>query len=267
MFAGGALLNDAFDIGFDRLHRRGRPIPSGNAGLRAVWRAGLLFLLLATFALQWPGRVAGGIGMALAFAVVLHNSTHRWLPLSPALPGACRLLLYLMGASVASRGVTGAAVWGGVAVAAYVSGLEFLRRTDGQKNAAAWLAVLLIAPVALALWMNTGAYLVSAMLLGALVLSWAALSWAAIPKGAGLNLFVPGIVLVDMLAVCPAPLSAYAAKPSAQAELCLLFGALFAGAAVLALLHSWLTGGQQTPRAHRRVQGTLELTPGSARKN
>ena len=43
-YTGGMFLNDAFDVHFDRQHRKERPIPSGAISVTAVWQWGFGWL-------------------------------------------------------------------------------------------------------------------------------------------------------------------------------------------------------------------------------
>jgi 4-hydroxybenzoate polyprenyltransferase len=212
LWAAGALLNDAFDLRYDRQHRRTRPIPSGLVGVKVVWRAGLILLVTGTFLLYLAGYTAGKLGLALVCCIVLFNALHRVITLSPALMGIARLFLYLIGASVASRGVTGWSIWCGLALAVYVTGAGYFAGTiTVGKEVRRWPVFLLAAPAALALVMNSDVYRESALLLTAVFALWTLIGlrytlWTPDPDPARtVGSLVAGIVLVDWLAVPNAP--------------------------------------------------------------
>ena len=48
MYLGGMVLNDAFDVAFDREHRPERPIPSGAISEKTVWYLGIGLLAFGT---------------------------------------------------------------------------------------------------------------------------------------------------------------------------------------------------------------------------
>jgi hypothetical protein len=212
LWVAGALLNDAFDLPYDRQHRRTRPIPAGLVGVRVVWRSGLILLVTGTFLLFMAGYTAGKLGLALVCCVVLFNALHRVITLSPVLMGIARLFLYMIGASVASRGVTGWSIWCGLALGIYVTGAGYFAGTiTVGKEIRRWPVVLLAAPAGLAFLMNSDVYRESALLLGAVFALWTLIGlrytlWTPDPEPAQtVGSLVAGIVLVDWLAVLNAP--------------------------------------------------------------
>ncbi len=238
LYLGGAFLNDAFDVEHDRQHHPDRPIPSGAVSQEAVFRGGIAWLVLGTVALLWIGRSTGALALVLVVLIVLYNTTHRLLPLTPLLNGFCRLFLYLLGSSVATHGVTGWTIWCGLAMAGYMTGLGYLaERTRAPAHLEAWPICLLALPILLALIMDAGPYRAAALLLSAVLALWVLRSlrpgfWS--PERdvrrtvAGL---CAGIVFVDWLGVCPLVLESQARHGPRQISIAFL--ALF-GAAWLA---------------------------------
>jgi hypothetical protein len=238
LYLGGALLNDAFDADFDRHHHPKRPIPTGALSQQAVWRWGLGWLAAGALLLLCPGRVTGSLGLALVFLIVVYNAIHRLLPFSPGLEGLCRFFVYVLAASVADRGVTGWAIWCGLALAAYVAAIGcFACWEETPSRAPKWPAILLGVPVVLALLMNSGANREPALLISVVLVLWGlralrqtffALDRSLTRTRSGL---VAGIVLVDWLAVCP--LASVASQSNyAPRELSFGFLALFLGTLV-----------------------------------
>ena len=233
IYLGGALLNDALDAGFDRQHRRARPIPAGQARERVVRQFGLGFLLAGVLLSVWQAKLSGALSLALVLLVVLYDATHRWFTLSPVLKGLCRFMVYLLGASMAGRGVTGWAIWCGVAMACYMTGAGYLARWQQTPHLIhPWPVFLLGAPVFFALVMNVDGYRRAGLLLCAVFLLWLALCLrpAFWTRERHLERTIPGlsagIVLVDWLAVGPVP-PPWSPELSAPRPLSLTMLALF----------------------------------------
>src|SRR5439155_10843463 len=132
-YLGGMFLNDAFDAEFDRQHRKERPIPSGAIGLRAVWQCGFGLLVVGAGLLFGAGTLAGLLGLMLTLCIVLYDAVHKLITFSPVLMGACRLFVYLIAAATAKSGVTGWAIWCGLALAIYVVGLSCVARRESVR--------------------------------------------------------------------------------------------------------------------------------------
>jgi hypothetical protein len=212
IYLGGAFLNDAFDVEHDRMHRPGRPIPSGAIKLETAWRWGLGWLAAGALSLLALGNVSAVLGLALVVLVVLRSATHRVMGVSVVLSGLCRFLLYILGACVTFRGVTGWAIWCGLALAAYVTGLEFLARWRSEpERTPYWPAGLLAAPILLALILDVGPYRESALLLSAILALWVLRALRQTFWSLERNLqktissLMAGIVLVDWLATAKPP--------------------------------------------------------------
>jgi 4-hydroxybenzoate polyprenyltransferase len=228
LYLGGAFLNDAFDARYDREHRRARPIPSGAITADSVWWWGLAWMGLGLISLFWLGPGTGCLGLALAGIILAYNATHRLITFSPVLLGLCRLMLYLAAASTSAEGITGWPIWCGLALAVYVIGLGCLARAGSLGGPVNWRAALLLgAPIVLALLMDVGNQRVPGLELSAVLGLWiiyclrpGLMPWDGDVSRISSGL-VAGIVLVDWLAVLDVP-----------RELSLLFLAFF-GAALL----------------------------------
>ncbi len=211
LYFGGVFLNDAFDADFDREHHPDRPVPSGSISQQGFWRAGVALLVGGGLLLVGGGLAPGLAGLMLVFFIVLYNTLHRLLPVGPALHGINRLLLYLLGASMAERGVSGWAIWCGAAIGIYVAGVGYFSG-PGQRPAGLryWPLLLLVIPVGLALVMDVGRYRETGLLLSAVLVLWCLRSlrqtlWSLEPSLKGTaNGLMAGIVFADWLATCPA---------------------------------------------------------------
>jgi 4-hydroxybenzoate polyprenyltransferase len=217
MYLGGAFLNDAFDSAFDQQHRRTRPIPSGMADAKLVFRLGWLYLALGVGCFAWVSSVCGGLGLALSLFIIAHSALHRVVTFSPVFLGICRFFLYVIGAAIAEGGVTGWSIWGGLVMCLYVTGSAFVdwkeRRVGLDRY---WPVVLLLSPVVLAFVMNGRGYREEALLLTLVLSLWTIrylrYAWWSQERRPALTAsgLQVGIVLVDWLACAdgPRPLSA-----------------------------------------------------------
>lgn len=100
LYAGGVVLNDAFDAGIDAIERPERPIPSGRATRVGAFVFGAL-LLVGGIAIA---GAAGGASLLVAAAVALTalfydaDAKHHWL-LGPLAMATARALNLILGAS------------------------------------------------------------------------------------------------------------------------------------------------------------------------
>lgn len=148
LYIGGMFLNDAFDVDFDRQHRRERPIPSGKISAGAVWMFGAVFLLIGWLLFLPLGALAAIAALLLVATIVVYDALHKRTAVAPLLMAACRFLLYFIAAAATQNRVSDALLWHGLALAAYVTGLSFLARGEsGQRMVRRWPVLLLIAPL------------------------------------------------------------------------------------------------------------------------
>lgn len=148
------------------------------------------------------------LGVALALSILLYDAVHKLLSFSPVLMGSCRFFLYLTASSCGVSGVTGWAVWAGLALTAYIAGLSyFARRESSGSPLAYWPLLLLYFPCALSLIMNTGAYRQDALLLSLILGLWVArcarftMGPSEKQVGRAVSGLLAGIVFVDWLAI------------------------------------------------------------------
>jgi 4-hydroxybenzoate polyprenyltransferase len=207
LYLGGMYLNDAFDAEFDCQNRKDRPIPSGDITRKVVWRLGVIGLLLGEICLLWLGPVAGGLGLTLVLCIVVYDAFHKLITFSPVLMGICRFLVYLVAAAAGVHGVTGWAVWCGLALAAYVVGLSALARGESSgAQAPHWPVFLLGLPILLALFINDSFYFQGALLRSAVLALWilhclrATFRPRNVNVGRTVSRLLAGIVIVDWLA-------------------------------------------------------------------
>lgn len=228
LYVGGMFLNDAFDAEFDRQFRKERPIPSGQISVRAVWGIGSTLLLLGWFLLSLTGKSAAISSPLLVGAIVLYDAVHKRTTFAPLLMAACRFLLYVVAASATMRAVSDVVVWHGLALAAYITGLSYLARSEsGQGMTRRWPLVLLSAPLFASVMINshrdTISWIASAVLLAWMLWSLRGMVARTAPSvGKSVAGLLAGIVLVD-----------WAAVPRMAGEFNLVFIGLFILAMVL----------------------------------
>jgi 4-hydroxybenzoate polyprenyltransferase len=213
MYVGGMYLNDAFDAGFDRAHRRSRPIPSGAISEREVWLWGFGWLFAGLAGLVWISRTTALLTICLSLCILLYNALHKMIAVAPVLMGACRFFVYVVAASAAQTwgrlgNIAGYCVWAGVALAVYIVGLSCLARKESfEVRVNYWPVILLAAPVGLSLLVNDGPQRRDGFALSVTVGVWVfcALRYSfgtARPNlGLTVSRLLAGISLVDMLAV------------------------------------------------------------------
>ena len=207
LYLGGTFLNDAFDGKFDR-----QPCGAQVTTAFAFRGWGLVFLALGAVMLFWLGKVTGGFGVALAFCIILCYVIPRLAVFSGLLAGVSRLFLYLIAASTGTNGITGWAIWCGLALAVYVVGVNcFMRQEKAAGLGRHWPILLLAVPILLALIMNDDGRREAGLLLSAILALWTirclrhALWTAEKDFAASVSGLLAGIVFVDLLAVADAP--------------------------------------------------------------
>ena len=210
LYVAGMFLNDAFDAEFDRQHRKERPIPSGTITVGLVWGWGLGWLFGGLLLLSLLGPGAFAISLLLCTTILAYDAIHKAVTLSPVLMAFCRFLVYLLAASATVRGVSGLAVWSGLALASYVVGLSYIARRESMRGPVRhWPTWALTAPFFAAWAINSGPFRVRAILFGVLLASWVVhclrhTFWnvaVAVPRT--VSGLLAGICLVDLLAVNP----------------------------------------------------------------
>jgi 4-hydroxybenzoate polyprenyltransferase len=147
------------------------------------------------------------LALVLCLLILLYNALHKVLPLAPVLMGACRVFLYLL-ASAGARGVSGEAIWKGLALGVYVVGLSCLARKESSREGIQWWpGLLLAAPVLMAGLIDDGAAWCAAVLFSLVLAGWSCWALSRSLDRAGSNVgytvsrLLAGIILVDLLAV------------------------------------------------------------------
>ncbi len=210
LYTGGMFLNDAFDAEFDQQRRASRPIPSGKIPRQTVWRFGWGWLASGIFCLLFLGKVAALLALVLAGCILIYNAVHKVVTVSPWLMGVCRFWVYVIAGTTGGGGLSGWPVWCGAGLGLYVVGLSYVARRESFRGPVPyWPLLLLIAPIGLALVMNTGAAQKSALFASLLLVLWVARCISTVFQTGRINVgrivsgLLAGIIFVDWLAIAP----------------------------------------------------------------
>ena len=118
-----------------------------------MWVLSVLLLTSGWVVLACLGKVVAGLSSALLVTIVWYDFVHKKTKLAPLLMAACRFLLYLMSAAVAS-GTGPRLVWiPALGLTAYIVGLSYLARGESTGGVwSRWPLGLLFVPALLAIF-------------------------------------------------------------------------------------------------------------------
>ena len=236
MYLGGMYLNDACDVAFDRKYRKERPIPSGAISEGTAWKIGIGLLGLGTGAMSLQGGTTALLALALFNCILIYNFLHKKISWSPVLIALCRFFLIMLIASFAhvtastegsffAHQNSGLATWTASVLCLYIIGLSCMAKVEsGPGLVRFWPCLMLVAPVLLALFVNSsGENRKDALLVSAILGLWvvrclrSAIWEEKRDIGKTVGGLLAGIALVDLLAV-----------PHVSPELAGIFLGLFA---------------------------------------
>ncbi len=168
LYAAGMVLNDAYDLGIDRVERPERPLPRGLIAPATAFAVGGLLLAIGTVAAvgaawtaasPWPALVGG----LLMLAVWAYDAHLKPTALGPFVMGSCRGLAWLLGMTAAG-GPHGSQWLIPAGMGTYVAGITLFARDEAAAAARAatlrFGAALMVAGLALAagpVWQQAGA--------------------------------------------------------------------------------------------------------------
>lgn len=221
-YLGGMYLNDAFDARIDAIERPERPIPAGAISAQAVFTAGFAMLTAGVLLLFWIGYglVGTGVwpglgGLALAGAIVLYDRYHKDNPLSPALMGLCRVLVYLAAGVAFAHPLPGTLWFAALLLLCYLIGLTYVAKQENLGEVRnLWPLLFLAAPVVYALTqalagLTSGVMFVLFALWVAVALSFLRRRQAGDVPRAVISL-IAGIALLDAVLIAAAGATAIA---------------------------------------------------------
>ena len=208
LYLGGSFLQDVCDTGYDRAHRRERPIAAGRIDQGTVLLMSVGWFLCGLLLLVALGKVAAVLTVGLLATTLLYPVAHRTMPLAPAVFGLRRCLGYWIAGAAAPDGLGGLAVWSGLSLGCYVAGAAYLgNREVTPRCPQPFACALLAVPLLLAALANGPGYRASAAAVALAFVAWVlwSLRFAYWAKHRSVNLMVAGlgagIALVDCLAI------------------------------------------------------------------
>jgi len=154
-YVAGMFLNDAFDADFDRMHRPGRPIPSGEIAASTVFGIGGALLcaglcLLLAFGYAAPlgtGPRGFEAGLALSAAILVYDIWHKGNPIGPLVMGLCRVLVYVTAALAVAGALSGDLLLAAGVALSYLIGLTYVAKQEDLKQPGhLWPLLFLAAP-------------------------------------------------------------------------------------------------------------------------
>ena len=211
-YVAGMYLNDAFDAGFDRVHRPGRPIPSGEIAASTVYGigsallgAGLCLLLAVGYGTPNGTGLRGfAAGMALGVMIFIYDMWHKGNPIGPVLMGLCRVLVYVTAAAAVADVLSRDLAWAAVMALSYLIGLTYAAKQEDLKQPGRlWPLLFLVAPFVYGVPIATAGGMGAVIYLLFLVAVLYALSFMVRPGRANIPrvvmILIAGISLLDGL--------------------------------------------------------------------
>ncbi len=214
LYIGAMFMNDACDARYDEIYRPERPIPSGQIQERTVWLIAITLIIIGAVSIFHISDSTAFLASVLIGLILIYNATHKIISFSPILLGLCRLLLYLLGASVAVETFNGLVLWSGLVLGAYIVGLSYIAKYESSQNYlfSRSAIIFLFCPIGLAIIVNDDGYRARGIIVSATLVIWLIESLWHLNKEHSNALIVntvskllAGIVLVDLVAVAGTP--------------------------------------------------------------
>jgi len=143
LYWAGMILNDVFDVDVDRRQRSARPLAAGRISVGLAKSVGYAMLVggvvVAAIAGHLPSPdvpatwLPAVVAVLLAVAVVVYDGPLKQTPLGPLVMGVCRVLSFLLGASVHFDLTVGFPNWltaFGLGMGVYVMGVTLIGRRE-----------------------------------------------------------------------------------------------------------------------------------------
>lgn len=201
LYTGGMFLNDVCDLEYDRAHRSERPIAASRISQSTALLAAVVCLAAGVLPFAFAGVIPFAVATGLAISIVVYDWSHKQFAGAPLLMAGCRLLLYLLAASVGTLGINEFAALAAVFVAIYVAGISAVARHETfDRQLPWWPTLLLVAPALFAFAVHHNTMLAGA--LSAAFVSWLVAS-RGLPTGRKVAMMLAGITLVDAMIAGP----------------------------------------------------------------
>lgn len=212
LYVGGAALNDACDVAFDRTHRPERAIPAGVFSLRTVVIGASLCLALGAALMALRASVPAVL--ALVTFVVTYDFLHKKTKAGVLLMAGCRTALYVAAGTPAGQPVSATVFVCGLAVGVYIVALStFARRESTGEAPSPAILVLLLCPLVAQYEAagTAGWWVSSALFAGWIVYTCLPLLRRRGNIGEAVGKWLAGLVLIDLHFVAPtAPIAVWA---------------------------------------------------------
>lgn len=158
LYISGMFLNDVFDLEWDRRHQPGRPLATGDAGVKETLNFSLAFITIALMMLAFAAARAVPVllcSAVLISLIILYDWKHKQWAFSPWLMGACRLLVYLTAAASVAGDWNPQVLIAGLCLLAYIAAITYVARLE-HLNAlqSLWPIVLLFAPTGFVIYLG-----------------------------------------------------------------------------------------------------------------
>ena len=219
IYAGGCVLNDAYDQKFDQEYNPERPIPSGEIKASTVWMVGGAFVLIGGLLLSGFASCSMPLVGCLIGSVILYDWLHKKWVGSVWIMGSCRTFLWCVAASAGGLEISNPIWVCSLCVGAYVVGISLFARNESKKTKNGFSnqlpVLLLFSPCLLTLallilWNHLDPTRVFLLNCVGLYLGWIVIRAILIMRnsavqgaiGKGVSILLPGICAVDAIAVC-----------------------------------------------------------------
>jgi 4-hydroxybenzoate polyprenyltransferase len=152
IYLAGMILNDVFDVEWDRRHRPDRPIAAGLISRGMACSVAIIMLIAATGAGAWLGPATFTATLLLVGLVIAYDIVHRIAVAAIITMSACRAMVYLVAAVAAGQAVPEPLLIGAMlAIALWIAGLTLLARREAVGQALHWPVILFPTAVVIAL--------------------------------------------------------------------------------------------------------------------
>lgn len=206
LYVSGVALNDAVDVGVDRLERPQRPIPSGRVSLAGAYRFVIITMASGILLLTGFGAAAFLFGVLLAGTTVAYDLLHKRHAWAALLMGLCRGLVYVVAASALAWPFDWLLIstFAG-ALSVYVIALTLVAQVENRpligarRHLALLMPIIVLVPLTIMRPHNWGISTASGLLLLCWLVSTARHIYRAVPRTKQAILgWLAGICLLDM---------------------------------------------------------------------
>ncbi len=181
LYISGMYLNDAYDAEVDRMERKERPIPSGEATVAEVFFVGFLLMGVGVFTFLYglfelsdfltaAGHYPGVVSITVLSAlIVFYDRHHKGITYSPMVMGLCRGFLFFSAGCLYSSSINYIQIAAFACVTFWTIGLTALARLEAINSIDSLSPfVCLSGPIIFLLFFSTEPFYAGIMLLAVL---------------------------------------------------------------------------------------------------